>query len=170
MDYLVLIMRLIHILGGMFWVGGSLVLNFFVSPTVAATSESGQKFMAHLITKTRLTAAITGSAMLTVLAGIVLYWNDSQGFTSAWQSSGPGTGFGLGGFFAIIGLVFGIMVGKNVNILGKLASQIQGKPTNEQMGQIQAAQKQLRYAAPISSAAVIIALICMATARYWLLK
>jgi uncharacterized membrane protein len=152
----------------MFWVGGSIILGFFISPTVAATADAGQRFMAHLIVKTRLTAAITGSAILTVLAGGSLYWIDSQGLTSLWHKSGPGLGFGIGGLFALVGLVFGIMVGRNITILGTLASQIKGKPTDEQMGQIQAAQKQLAYAGPISTIALILALACMATARYWL--
>ena len=170
MNYLILALRLIHIIGGVFWVGSSVIFGFFISPTVAATADSGQKFMAHLITKTRLTGAITASAILTVLAGAALYWIDSQGFTSLWQSSGPGLGFGLGALFALVGLVFGMMVGRNVGILGKLASQVQGKPTNEQMGRIQSAQKQLGYAAPVSTLFLILALVCMATARYWLIK
>ena len=68
MNVLILALRLIHIIGGVFWVGSSVIFGFFISPTVAATADSGQKFMAHLITKTRLTGAITASAILTVLA------------------------------------------------------------------------------------------------------
>ena len=168
MNVLILALRLIHIIGGVFWVGSSVMFKFYISPTVAATADSGQKFMAHLVTKTRLTSAITGSAVLTVLAGAALYWIDSQGLTSLWKSSGPGLGFGLGALFALVGLVFGMMVGRNVGILGRLASQVQGKPTNEQMSRIQSAQKQLGYAAPISTLSLILALVCMATARYWL--
>jgi uncharacterized membrane protein len=167
MNVLVIALRLIHVVSGVFWVGSAVIFGFFISPSVAATADSGQKFMAHLVTKTRLTAAITGSAILTVLAGGSLYWIDSQGLTSPWQSSGPGVGFGIGALFALVGLVFGILVGRNVNILGTLASQIQGKPTSEQMGKIQAAQKQLAYASPISTISQILALVCMATARYW---
>ena len=170
MNYLILALRLIHIIGGVFWVGSSVMFKFYISPTIAATADSGQKFIAHLVTKTRLTSAITGSAVLTVLAGAALYWIDSQGLTSLWKSSGPGLGFGLGALFALVGLVFGMMVGRNVGILGRLASQVQGKPTNEQMSRIQSAQKQLGYAAPVSTLFLILALGCMATARYWLFK
>jgi len=68
--------------------------------------------------------------------------------------------------FAIVGLVFGIMVGRSTHTLGTLAAEIQGKPTPEQMNKIQAAQRQLGYAGPISTIALIIALVCMAVARY----
>jgi uncharacterized membrane protein len=167
MKILVLTLRLVHILSGVFWVGSSVFLGFFVTPTVAAISEAGQKFMAHLVTRARITGAITISAILTVLAGSWLYWIDSNGFTSKWTSAGPGWGFGIGGLLGFIGLAFGFLVGKNVGILGNLAAQIQGPPNPEQLGKIQAAQKQLKVVAPISTFALILALICMATARYW---
>ncbi|MCL4527939.1 MAG: hypothetical protein M1282_00815 [Chloroflexi bacterium] len=76
-------------------------------------------------------------------------------------------GFGIGGVLGLIGLIFGIHVGKNVGTLGNMAAQIQGKPTPEQMNKIQAAQKQLAIVGPISTTALILALACMATARYW---
>jgi len=167
MDYLKLVLRLIHILAGVFWVGSNILLGFFIGPTVAATAEAGQKFMAHMVTKAKVTAWITATAILTVLAGGWLYWLDAQGFTSAWWKSSSGIGFGIGGLLGLVGLVFGIIVGVNTAKLGALASQIQGKPSPEQMSQIQAAQKQLAYAGPISTISLILALACMATARYW---
>lgn len=62
MGYLKLVLRLIHILAGVFWVGGSLVLGLFIGPTVAATAEAGQKFLAHMVTKAKITARITAAA------------------------------------------------------------------------------------------------------------
>ena len=117
MNYLVLLLRLVHIFSGVFWVGSSLMTYFFITPTVFATADAGQKFMAHIVTKAKLSTRIAVSAILTVLAGGWLYLIDSQGLTSSWQSSGPGLGFGIGGLFAIIGLIFGLLIGKNSNIL-----------------------------------------------------
>ncbi len=37
----ILILRLIHILSGVFWVGINIFLNFFISPTIAATADAG---------------------------------------------------------------------------------------------------------------------------------
>jgi uncharacterized membrane protein len=165
---LVIVLRVIHILSGVFWVGSAIFTGFFVSPAVAATAEAGQKFMAHLVTKSRVTARITAAAILTVLAGAALYWIDSQGLTSLWTTSGPGIGFGLGALFAIVGLVFGVLVGKSTAVLGRLAAEISSKPTPDQMEKLGAARRQLAYAGPASSIALILALACMATARYWL--
>jgi uncharacterized membrane protein len=168
MHTLVLALRLIHILSGVFWVGSSVLFFLFMGPAVAATAEAGQKFMAHMVTKAKVTRATAVAAVLTVLAGGSLYWIHSQGGTSPWQYSGPGIGFGIGGLAAIVGLVFGLLVGRSTDVLGNLAAQIQGKPSPAQLSQIQAAQKQLAYAGPISTVALIVALLCMATARYWL--
>ena len=167
MNTLIIVLRFVHILSGVFWVGSSVLLGFFISPAVAATADAGQRFMAHLVTKARITLFITISAILTVLAGGWLFWIDSDGLTSAWQNSGPGIGFGVCAIFAFIGLVFGIMVGVNTNTLGTLASQIKGKPTDEQMKTIQTAQQRLKVVGPVGPLVQIVALICMATARYW---
>jgi uncharacterized membrane protein len=167
-DFLIIALRIIHIFSGVFWVGSSVTLAFFVTPAVAATADAGQAFIAHLITRARIATSIAASAILTVLAGGSLYWIDSQGLTSAWTTSGPGVGFGLGAVFALVGLVFGLLVGTGTTALGRIAAELKGaKPTPGQMTRIQAARRQLAYAGPISTVAMLLALLCMATARYW---
>jgi len=166
MNYLVIVLRLLHIISGVFWVGAGLVMFFFIGPTLGATADAGQKFAQHLMTKTRFTAIMTTSAILTVLAGFSLYWIDSDGFSSAWTHSGPGLSFGVGAGFGLIGLVFGFMVGSTNGALAKLGSQIQGKPTPEQMTQIGALRKRLSVVSPINAYSLLIATLLMAIARY----
>ena len=167
MHTLTIVLRFIHVFGGAFWFGSAMMMGFFISPTVAATAEAGQRFMGHLVLKARIHTVIAVSAGLTILAGAGLYWIDSDGFASAWTRSGAGLVFGIGGFFGLIGFIFGMLIGKNISALAKIGSQVQGKPTPEQMGKIQAAQKQLGIVGPISSFSLIIAVICMSVARYW---
>ena len=167
MNVITIVLRLIHILAGVFWVGSSLVSAFFLSPALAATGEAGQKMMAHMIQKGRMSVRITAAAILTVLAGAILYWRDSQGFTSPWTYSGAGWGFGIGAVAALIGLGFGMQVGMSAKKLGGIAAAAKGQPTPEQIAEMQAAQKSMSSASNISTVALIIALACMATARYW---
>ena len=166
MSTLIIVLRLIHIVGGVFWVGTALLFSFFIIPSIRATSEVEQKFWG-LLTKTHLGEVHGISAILTVLAGAGLYWIDSQGFTSGWMTSGPGLGFGIGGIFGFLGVISGILNALPLRTLAETAAQIQGSPTPEQMDKIQAAQKRLGVVGRIDSAVLIIALICMATARYW---
>jgi len=166
MSYLVIVLRLLHIISGVFWVGAGLVMFFFIGPTLGATAEAGQKFAQHLMAQTRFTAIMTISAVLTVLAGASLYWIDSDGLSSAWMHSGAGLGFGLGAFFALIGFIFGMMVGNTNGALAKLGMKIQGKPTPEQLTQIGALRKRLSVVSPINAYSLLIATLFMAIARY----
>lgn len=167
MDYLKEFLRLVHIVSGAFWFGSAIFNGFFISPTVAATGEAGQKFMGYLVKNKGVTRVIASAAGLTVLAGGILYWIDSDGLSSAWTRSGPGLVFGIGGIFGLIGFIYGMLIGTNLNTLVRVGSEVQGKPTDEQMGKIQAAQKKLGVVGPISSYSLIIAVICMALARFW---
>ena len=167
MNAFVILLRLVHIVSGVFWVGAGLMTYFFMSPAVAATGESGQKMMGHMITKGKMSVRVTVAAILTVLAGAILYWIDSGGLTSAWTTSPAGWGFGIGGLFALAGFGTGMMVGQNAAKLGQIAAAAQGKPSPDQIAEMQAAQKRMGNASRLSTIALIIALVCMATARYW---
>ena len=73
------------------------------------------------------------SAVLTVLAGAVLYWIDSGGFTSSWMKSGPGITFGVGAVFGFIALIYGAQVGQNNLKLARLGASLQGPPNEDQL-------------------------------------
>jgi hypothetical protein len=69
----------------------------------------------------------------------------------------------------LIGLGFGMQVGRNNRALAGLAGGMQGPPSEEQRRQIEAIQKRADRLSLISSLALLLALVCMATARYWAL-
>lgn len=166
MTYFIWFLRIVHILGGIFWVGGTLMMTFFIAPTIGATAEAGQKFVGHMMNNLKFSARMSAAAGLTILAGFILYWIDSDGFTSAWMTSGAGTGFGIGAGFALIGFVFGILVGRTLKKVAQLGAQMQGKPSPEQIVQLQALQKQQATYTNITVLALILATIFMAIARY----
>lgn len=165
MDYLHIFLRIVHIVGGIFWVGGTLMMTFFIGPTVGATGEAGQKFIGHLMGNLKFSQRMSAAAGLTVLAGALLYWLDAR-VSSLWASSSTGIGFGIGAVFAIIGMVYGIMVGKASKSMAQLGMQIQGKPSNEQLAQLQTLQKRQGQYARIASITLILAVFFMAIARF----
>ncbi len=166
MLYLIWLLRLVHIGAGVIWVGGALAMNFFIAPTLKATGDAGRQFAGHLMGKTRFSMMMTYSAISSVTAGFILYGIDSNWFTSAWQSSGPGIGFGTGALLALIGLVTGIMNGNNNKAMGRLGAQIQGKPTPEQAAKLAAVLKQQGWVVPVNTYSLLLALLLMAIARY----
>ena len=166
MYIVILILRLIHILGGVFWVGGALAMNFFVGRTIGATGDAGKQFAGHLMGKTRFSQMMSFSGMATLVAGFILYGIDSNWFTSAWQSSGPGIGFGIGALFALVGMVTGHMNGNNNRAMGRIGAQIQGRPTADQAAKLGAIQKQQAWVVPVNTYSLLLAVFLMAIARY----
>ena len=167
MNILMLILRFVHIFAAIIWGGGALIMEFFIGRTITATGETGQKFAQHLMNTLRMHKFMTVMALSTVLAGFVLYWRDSNGFSSAWMTSSTGIGFGIGAGFGLIAFVFGAIFGSSNAKLGQVGAQIQGKPTDEQIAQIQALQKRIKTVSPIHVYSMILAMIFMATARYF---
>ena len=166
MNYLILVLRLVHIVGGIFWVGAALLMNFFVGPTLRATGDAGRQFAGHFMAKTRFVMAMNVSVIATIVAGFWLYGIDSNWFSSPWMSSGAGTGFTIGAVFAIAGLATGFMNGGNNRKLAKLGGQIQGKPTAEQAAQLGAITKQQGWVVPVNTVALLLAAFFMAISRY----
>ena len=91
--YLIWLFRIIHIVAGVFWVGGVLMMTFFIAPTVGATGEAGQKFVSHLMSNLKFSARMSAAAGLTILAGGILYWNDSAGSEKNEGLTSKATGF-----------------------------------------------------------------------------
>lgn len=169
MNYLMIVLRLLHIFSGVFWVGAALMLTFFISPTVTATKDAGQGFMRYFMGNTKFNLAMWTAAITTVVAGFILYWIDSDGFTSAWTHSGPGIGYGAAAGFALLGLITGIFQNRNSNAMAHLGGQIQsqGKPPSpDQAAQIQKLRKSLAIGGTLNAIFLILATFGMAIARY----
>lgn len=169
MNILWIVLRLLHILSGVFWVGAALMLTFFISPTVGATKEAGQGFMRHFMANTKFNLVMWTSAITAVVAGAILYWLDSDGFTSAWMHSGPGIGFGIAAGFAFLGLIVGIVQNRNSNAMAQLGGQIQSQsspPSPEQAAKLQSLGKALATGGILNATFLILATIGMAIARY----
>lgn len=166
MSMVVIVLRILHIFGAIFWGGGAIMMEFFVAPSIAATAEGGQQVAHHLATRVRVHIFMMAAAITTIVAGTLLYWRDSDGFTSSWMRSGAGIGFGIGAVFGIIAFICGAIFGNTNAQLGKLSAQIQGKPTAEQFAKIQALQKRAKRVSPFHVIGTLLAMLFMATARY----
>jgi uncharacterized membrane protein len=170
MDWYVIILRVIHIAAGTFWVGAAFVLFLFVQPSARELGPEGQRFMGHLAVKKRLPMLVMLSAILTVLAGILLYWRASDGFDVDWISSGPGVTFTIGGLAAITTLALGLVLTKpamdRMGAVGQEIATSGGQPTPSQASEMQALQARLVLIGRVSMVLLTIAVVTMATARF----
>ena len=160
--YLVWLLRIIHIVAGVVWVGGTLIMTFFIGPTVGATGEAGQKFVGHLMSNLKFSNRMAAASGLTILAGFILYFRGG----AALMESRFGIGLGIGALFALIGFVSGMFIGRTIKAMAELGAQMQGKPTPDQLKEMQALQKRQATVSMISTVAVILATVFMAIARY----
>lgn len=165
MIYLIWLLRIIHIVAGVFWVGGTLIMTFFIGPTIGVIGEPGQKFIGHLMNNLKFSNRMSIAAGSTVLAGAILYGLDARA-GSAWLRSSFAIGLGVGAVFALIGFITGIMVGRTTKAMAQLGAQIQGNPSPGQMAQLQAIRQRQATFSMVTAATLVLAVIFMAIARY----
>jgi Na+/glutamate symporter len=77
-----------------------------------------------------------------------------------------GIGLSIGAAFALIGMVTGIMIGRSAKAMADIGAKIQGKPTADQVAQLQNIGKQQATISMISAICLILAVTFMAVARY----
>jgi uncharacterized membrane protein len=165
MIYLIWLLRIIHIVAGVFWVGGTLIMTFFIGPTVGAIGEPGQRFVGHLMNELKFSNRMSAAAGLSILAGLILFYLDSRA-GAAWLRSGFATGLSIGAAFALVGFIFGIMIGRTTKAMAQLGARMQGKPSPDQIAEMQAIRKRQATYSTISATALILAVTFMALARY----
>jgi uncharacterized membrane protein len=167
---MVLVLRLLHILTGVFWVGGILVFARFIFPTARALGSAAGPFMDQVVRVRKLPRALILAGVFSVLSGVGLYWRDSMGFESEWMASPTGIVFGIGGLLAITALVIGVSVNApTAQRLAALSGKIQAQgspPTPEQQTEVQRLQKRLGVVLPLVTALLALATVAMALARY----
>jgi uncharacterized membrane protein len=170
MDILVIILRLIHIVAGILWAGGAAAYYLFIEPAAKATTPDSRKFMDHLMTRRRFSLFLNAMSVATILAGGALYYRLAV-VDWDWLATGPGIGFTLGGLAGISAvLVWNVMVPPRVKRLVALVDAIQangGSPSTEQKATMDRIEKGIALGGRLDFALTTIAVLCMATARYW---
>ena len=169
--YLIILLRIFHVFAGALWFGAAISYLFFFKPSVKAIGPAGPQYMQSLTERRKYPVFMISTSLLTVLAGGILYWFSSGGFNAAWIASGPGIGFSIGSLAALVAFLVGNFgIGPTAAQLGALGQQIGasvGSPTPEQINTLQALEKKLSRAELVDFVMLVIAMLTMATARYW---
>lgn len=167
----VLLLRLVHIGAGAFWVGSVFTFFLFVQPTGAALGPDATKFTYHLIHHRRLPIVILAAAITTVLAGLTLLIITSNGLDPDLLFGESRLGFTVGGLAAILTLGVGALyVFPRTRIVERTVGRMlaEGRPPTPEEGQVLArAGAESRRAGWFVLAGLAIAVLSMATARYW---
>ena len=66
-------LRLLHIVGGLVWVGAAVVMSFYIEPALDRAGAVGGRIWRHLYNETSFPRLIPLSALVTTIAGLLLY-------------------------------------------------------------------------------------------------
>lgn len=167
----ILILRLIHIGAGVFWVGAVFTTVLFLQPTAIALGPAAAPFQAHLVRDRRYALATLISAATTVVAGAWLLWITTDGLNLDIALDASRLGFTVGGVVAILTFAFGstYVYPRTVRIARLIAGAMsEGRPPSpEEQAQLGTMRGQLLTAGWVVVTGLAIAVACMATARYW---
>lgn len=167
----VLVLRLIHIGAGSFWVGAVFTFFLFVQPAAVAAGPGAMSFTYQLIHHRRLPIVILGSAATTVLAGLWLLVITSNGLDPDLLFAEARLGYTMGGVAAI--LTFGLgalyvfprtrMVERTV---GRLIAEAR-PPTPDEQQILARVGRESRSAGWLVLIGLAVSVFAMATARLW---
>jgi len=168
---ILIVLRTIHIVAGVLWVGSAIFYLLFVEPIVKGLGPAGPKFMQDLIDRRRYPLFMNTVSALTILAGLFLYWMASGGLQMAWVLTGPGIGFTFGSLVALVVYAIGFfMLKPRAERMGKLGQDIGrtgGPPTPEQAAELHTLGEEMTAIGRWDAILLTVSLIAMATARYW---
>lgn len=169
MNLLLIILRLLHIVAGVFWAGSLFFMVSFMLPTAREAGPAGAPFMLRFARSSFVSAA-TGAGVVTVLAGIALMWVVSGQMGPGWFGSKMGITLSIGGLAAIIALGYGLLRQRPRMLrMGAIAEAIAasgGGPTDAQQGELASLQPEVVQGARLVAWLLAVSVVCMAVARY----
>jgi len=165
-----IVLRVVHILLGVFWAGGAFFAAMFLVPSVRAAGPAGGPVMKQLMEVRKFPIYAMMFGLLTVISGLWMYFHDNSVSGGTFAKSHAGMAYGLGAVTAILTLIVGATImaptsGKMAKLGGEIASK-GGPPSPEQAQMIQALQAKLGMGTRLASILLLITVTTMAIGRY----
>jgi uncharacterized membrane protein len=165
-----LVLRLVHILSAILWVGSGLFTSFFLVPVLTASPAAMGQVVAGL-TRRKLFLVLQIAAALTILSGLRLLAIDSAGFSGSYFATRTGRTFAVSGLFAIIAAVLSFGVSRPAIVrAGAIAASLAASTDPAEKARLTQQADRLRrrgtITATLSLGFGILAASGMAIARY----
>ena len=166
---MMLVLRLLHIVAGVFWVGGSIFAARFLMPSLKAAGPAAGPVLAEL-GKRRIPVAMMGASLVNVASGIWMMMLVSGAAPGVWMRSPMGRTIGIGAGLAILALILGMAVAMPANAkmsrISAAARQRGGPPAPQEAAELERLQARSAAVAIIVSVLLLLATAAMAVARY----
>ncbi len=166
---MILFMRLLHIVLGVFWAGTLVFTAFFLLPSIRDAGPEGAKVAQGLMRRQFLNI-MPIVALLTIVSGFWLYWRMSGGFQSEYMGSPMGMAFGTGGVLAVLAFLLGVTIVRPSMMKAARLTQEAGAASPEDkprlMGEAQTLRARAGKAGNVVALLLILTAAVMAVARY----
>lgn len=163
------LLRTIHIVGGVLWVGGVFFMAAFLLPSARAIGPAAGPMMVQFTQVRQVPRWLLILGFLTIAAGLWLYMLASAS-APGWMASGQARVYGVGAVLAIIawfvGMTMSMPLARRVGAFGARIAASGAPPTSDEVAQIAAMQARLGTLATIVATLLILATATMAVARY----
>jgi uncharacterized membrane protein len=167
---LLTVLRVVHIVGGVFWAGSSFVMAGFIEPTVHAAGDDGRRFMQQFSARSRFSPAVAAAAGATVLSGLWLMWIFYTQLGEVFFQTSRGLSLTLGMLFSLVAFVLGmVMINRPLRQLAKMGAAAAGSgapPTPEQGAQMGKLAGTARLGGRLVAVLLLFAVAFMAAGRY----
>jgi hypothetical protein len=164
-----ILLRLIHVLCGVFWAGTLLFVVTFLEPSVRAAGPDGARVMQAML-KRHYLMVMPLVAGLTILSGLDLLRRVSGGFSPVWFASGPGITLTIGSVASLIAFGIGMFIMRPANLqagsLSQQATAAQGPERESILSRAQALRRRGTVSARWVAVLLALAVATMAVARY----
>jgi len=164
-----LFLRLVHVLGGVLWVGSVLFMSLFLAPALAATGPSGGQIFAAL-QKRGLPTILLVASLLTIASGMRLMWITSGGLASAYFATATGRTLVSAAAAAVTALLIGVLVGRPTAArAAKLGGAVASAPPEQRDAlarELATLRRRSGRAGAAASTLLVLAAAGMAIARY----
>jgi hypothetical protein len=166
----VTLLRLVHILFGVYWAGTIFFFATYLEPTLRALGPDGGKVMIEMFRRRYLTV-LPVAATLTVLSGVWLLSITSGGFDPVFMGSRMGVTLSVGGLAAIGALLIGVFVMRPAamriwGIARAMPTLTDDATRAARMAEMTALRARTQASARIIFVLLLVAVVTMAIARY----
>lgn len=162
-----IVLRLVHILGGIFWVGAGLYNTVFILPALTRVGGTVPGQVMGALQQRRLFVIMPIIAVLTILSGLRLWWIVGGGMHYFQHRSGHA--YAISGILAILSFVVGMAISRPAGVrAGTLARSAASDETSRKLvaDEIARLQRRAIVSGYFAIALLLLAAAGMAVARY----
>lgn len=168
MDWLLIVLRIIHVVGGVFWVGSMVFVANFLMPAVGDVGPDGGKVIAALARRNFMNI-VPLVAFVTIAAGFWLYLSAGAG-SSSYFASGPAKVYGVGAMCALAAFFIGMTITRPAMLNGIKLSQAATGAALPERDELMAKAMALRVrgakAGKVIAVLLLLSALSMAVGRY----